>query len=337
VNNSLQRVLTAGVMPVVSAGIRLGERCGMQSRFAILAGSVILLTALPAYAVDYDKLDRKLTKEPTYQTKNPRYALLLFGPEGRLPIWVALDGEVLYVDLNSDGDLTAPNECFAKEADFKPVELVDPDRKTRYVLERIRTDHSFYTDKVRQEREKNGIPPGLMADVSIKGPIDYQQYCEIVEMGNGPKKAMLAHFHGPLTIRPMLINWKLPESAALRKGKNPVEFIALVGTMSERHGCWVVVRTCDDKKCLFPDGVRPVAEIEFPSSDLDSKPIKKTYTLNGYRCGAAFRENIPVPDTANPGTAKVTLSFDAWKAGRVLPSTTEIPVRVAEKKDLDKK
>jgi hypothetical protein len=31
-------------------------------------------------AVDYGKVDRRLTKQPAYQTKKPRYALLLFGP-----------------------------------------------------------------------------------------------------------------------------------------------------------------------------------------------------------------------------------------------------------------
>jgi hypothetical protein len=282
-----------------------------------------------AAAVDYDKVERKLTKEPAYRTRTPRYALLLFGPAAR-PVWVVLDGETLYVDRNGDGDLTAGNERFAREADCKAVEIADTDGKTRYVIDKVQTDHSFYPARVRQEREKKGTPPGLMDHVSVKGPVEYQQYCDIVEMRGDPRKAMLAHFHGPLTIGPMTINWRLPGSAALRKGKAPTEFIANVGTMSEKHGCWVVVRTCDETKCLFPNGVRPVAEVEFPPARPGAAPVKKTYALSGYRCGAAFREHLQVPDGVGSGKAKVRLSFDGWRAGRVAASTVELPVREPE-------
>ena len=273
---------------------------------------------------------RRLVKEPAYSTKNPQYALLLFGPEGRLRVWVVLDGEALYIDRNGDGDLTAANNRFAKEADCKAIEFRDPDGKTTYVIDRILTDYSFYPRKAREDRKKKGTPPGLMADVSIKGGVKYQQYCDIVELRDSPKTAMLAHFHGPLTIAPMTINWKLPETTFLRKGKDPPEFVANVGTMSEKHGCWVVVRTCDEKGCVFPDGVRPVVEVEYPATDRTGPPVKKSYPLNGYRCGAAFRGNLSVPDGVGSGKAKVRLSFDSWKEGRVTSSEVDLPVREAQ-------
>lgn len=288
-------------------------------------------------ATDYDAVGRRLTKEPAYRTKNPRYALLLFGPEARLRVWVVLDGAVLYVDRNGDGDLTAENERFATEADCKAVELRDPDGETRYVIDRIRTDHSFYTPNVLEDRQERGTPPGLMADVSVKGAVEYQQYCDVVEMRASPATAMLAHFHGPLTIAPMTIDWKLPDGTALRKGKNPPEFVANVGTMSGKHGCWVVVRTCDEKACLFPEGVRPVVEVEYPPVDGRGASAKKTYTLSGFRCGAGFCGNLQVPDGAGTGRAKVRLSFDAWKAGRVAPSEVVLPVREAEAVGADRK
>jgi hypothetical protein len=287
----------------------------------------VLFLAGTAVAVDYDKIERRLTKEPTYQTKTPRYALLLFGAEPRLRVWAVLDGETLYLDRNGDGDLTAANERFAKEADCKSLELKDPDGKTTYIIDRIRTDFSFYTPKVRAEREKKGTPPGLMAYVTIKGTVQYEQYCDIVELRDSPKTALLAHFHGPLTIAPMTINWKLPDNVFLRKGKEPPEFIANIGTMNEKHGCWVVVRTCDEKKCLFPEAVRPVVEVEYPAVDEKSPRVKKTYTLSGYRCGAAFRSNLQVPDEVGSGKAKIRLSFDAWKEGQVKASEVEFSVR----------
>jgi hypothetical protein len=35
---------------------------------------------------------------------------------------------------------------------------------------------------------------------------------------------------------------------------------------------------------------------------------------------------VRVPDDAGLGVAKVTYSFDAWKDGKVSPTTIEIPV-----------
>ncbi len=77
---------------------------------------VDLLLAVPAGAVDYDRIDRSIRAEPTYSGK-PEYALLLFGPEARRRVWVVLDGETIYVDRNGDGDLTAADERFAKADD----------------------------------------------------------------------------------------------------------------------------------------------------------------------------------------------------------------------------
>jgi hypothetical protein len=49
------------------------------------------------------------TREPRYQ-KEPRYALLVFGPRREQRVWMVLDGTTLYVDRNGNGDLTEPDE-----------------------------------------------------------------------------------------------------------------------------------------------------------------------------------------------------------------------------------
>jgi len=48
-------------------------------------------------------------KEPKYQNQ-PRYALLVFGPEREQRVWMVLDGTTLYVDRNANGDLTEPGK-----------------------------------------------------------------------------------------------------------------------------------------------------------------------------------------------------------------------------------
>src|SRR6266852_116985 len=72
----------------------------------------------PARATDLTKIDRSISKEPTYQTKTPKYCLLVFGPEAKYRIWLVLDGDTLYVDRNGNGDLTEPRDKVV--ADNKP-------------------------------------------------------------------------------------------------------------------------------------------------------------------------------------------------------------------------
>jgi hypothetical protein len=66
---------------------------------------VLLFCAAPAMAADLSKIDRAIAKEPKYQSK-PKYCLLVFGPEAKAKVWLVLDGDVLYVDRNGNGDLT---------------------------------------------------------------------------------------------------------------------------------------------------------------------------------------------------------------------------------------
>src|SRR5688500_551573 len=77
-----------------------------------LALSGLVVTTAPQGAVNYGRVPRTLVREPAYQTKSPRYALLLFGAEARLRVWAVIDGTVLYLDRNGDGDLTQQGECF---------------------------------------------------------------------------------------------------------------------------------------------------------------------------------------------------------------------------------
>jgi hypothetical protein len=80
------------------------------------AMTCLALWSLPAAAVDLSKIDRRIAREPAYQTKTPKYALLVFGPEARDRVWLVLDGDALYVDKNGNGDLTEKGERFTAPA-----------------------------------------------------------------------------------------------------------------------------------------------------------------------------------------------------------------------------
>jgi hypothetical protein len=242
----------------------------MTTRTLPVLAACALLAASPARAVDYAKIDRTIAKEPAYQSKAPKYALLLFGPEARLRVWAVLDGGTLYLDRDGDGDLTGKGERFDRLADCKDVALKDPDGKTRYIITAV-------------GEFPQGDPPRPHLDVSvdIKGPVEYRQYCG-TELRDSPKKAAVAHFHGPLAAGPRTINWKLPPRLALAAGDKPTDLPALVGTMSAEHGCWVVVRSDNGDKPAFPEGVRPLVDVEFPPKAAGGAPVKKRYRLDGF-------------------------------------------------------
>src|SRR4029077_10756985 len=66
-----------------------------------------------AWGVDLTKIDRTIKKEPAYQTKTPKYCLLVFGPEAKTRVWLVQDGDKLYVDRNGNGDLIEDGACVA--------------------------------------------------------------------------------------------------------------------------------------------------------------------------------------------------------------------------------
>lgn len=63
---------------------------------------------------DLASVERTIAKEPSYETAAPKYALLVFGEKLTTKVWLVLDGDVLYADLNGNGDLTESSEKIAK-------------------------------------------------------------------------------------------------------------------------------------------------------------------------------------------------------------------------------
>jgi hypothetical protein len=225
---------------------------------------------LSAQALDYSKIERAIKKEPRYESKNPKYALLLFGQDARVRAWVVLDGGVVYVDRNGDHDLTGKDERFGKLEDCREVEIGDPDGKTRYVI----TGMSSY---------KTGDPPQerLMVNVDIKGAVEYQQYCGM-DLKENVQTASVAHFHGPLTVGLNMVKGKVPPGLALVPGDASTELNVIVGTISEEHGCWVVVRSHNVSGYAFPKGVHPVVDVEFAPKTAGGPPLKRQYALDQF-------------------------------------------------------
>src|SRR5262249_23919582 len=100
------------------APIHIPRKEGDAVKMTRLVPALLALASLapPAAATDLTKIDRTVGKEPAYQTKSPRYCLLVFGPEAKARVWLVLDGDTLYVDRNGNGDLTEEGESVALPA-----------------------------------------------------------------------------------------------------------------------------------------------------------------------------------------------------------------------------
>jgi hypothetical protein len=90
----------------------------MLSALAILTSAPALLW--PGELADLEAIERKILKEPVYVSPKPLYCLVVFGPSAEVTMWLVLDStestsdgyDVLYADLDGNGDLTDAGERF---------------------------------------------------------------------------------------------------------------------------------------------------------------------------------------------------------------------------------
>jgi hypothetical protein len=321
----------------------------------------LALTALAlgaaAPAADLAKTDRTLRKEPAYRGK-PRYCLLVFGPGAEERAWLVLDlvsepwdarGEkdALYVDRDGSGDLTRPGNRV-------PVTMRSGKSFDRF----SHREHAWYAPSFAAGAvlEREG---GLRyTDLQVEVPAEYigrYRPCQLsvkvdgrpqtaggplLRLGDRPQDAPVIHFGGPLAMRLNMetgllyvpINYDGGEPAppyyeqeALVRGK-AMNLYAQVGTPGRGRGTFVTLSAGD-----VPAGVHPVAEVEFSAAGPGVKSVRKRVVLDGRCCGTRFFGRIQVPEAAGKGKAKVRLSFDAWKEGKVAPATFEVAVVDAEK------
>ena len=89
----------------------------MKTGIAGVALLALLTPCLPAQVTDLTKIDRTIKKEPAYQSRAPRYGLLVLGPKAETRLWLVFDSvpdplrpgkdrDYLYVDRDGTGDLT---------------------------------------------------------------------------------------------------------------------------------------------------------------------------------------------------------------------------------------
>jgi len=216
-----------------------------------LLAAIFSLTLCSAWlcAGDLTKIDRAIGKEPAYRSK-PRYCLLVFGVETKTRVWLVLDGDVLYVDRNGNGDLTEKGER---------VEAVrEKDGSRSFVVSELsaRAGQSKY--KQLMLLESSLAKHYWSVSLTIEGKGRQNGAAVFAERAAG---APILHFDGPLT---MLLGIR-----QLVRGQKDSQVAAHLVT----PGVGKNVFTFLNHKAI-PDNIHPTAEIEFPNKNPFGKPIK---------------------------------------------------------------
>jgi hypothetical protein len=255
--------------------------------------SVLLLgsSSLSAGNPDLKKIDRSLVKEPKYKEK-PYYALLVIGPKAEKRIWLVVDGEILYVDRNGNGDLTETKERVAIDEKEKEVLWLSLSEMykgrnhfdmgevagLRLRLDFLVRDKKFVpeTERDKQRLEAHTQFAGEGGEIAIlsrdnsPAPI-HVTFCK------QPKDAHICHIAGPLTFA------LRSKDATLERGSDRNLLQVIIGTpgLPVRGVAGPVLAPLGITE--VPADVHPVALLEFPHRDARRPPVKLQVVLD-QRC-----------------------------------------------------
>lgn len=261
--------------------------------------SALLLTASTAVsgtAADLTKIDRTIQKEPSYQGK-PKYCLLVFGAEAKTRVWLVVDGDVLYVDRNGNGDLTERDE----KASWTGNKCIAGD------LTCVRGKDGHTDLRLRKH--------GSVIEVSLwyednRYSVGHQE-ADLLVFADRASEAPVAHIGGPLSIK---LGYCWPEA------EKPIGLFVWVGTPGPGKGPFAA-RSLGDIK----PPVVAVGDIEFPAADGGKPPIVTKATLK--ECCCCFVEGtVRVPGKAGKGVAKVTVHIPDWRESVLAPASFAVPL-----------
>jgi hypothetical protein len=249
----------------------------MRKLSFIVALLLANIAAVSAAAVDLTKIDRTIAKEPAYKAK-PKYCLLVFGPEAKMRVWLVLDGDVLYVDRNGNGDLTEKGERVADpDSAYEPGDITEPGGQTKHT-------------GLLVKREKDGMV------ISCRTEGKYRQRTGHVVFAGRSQEAPIIHFNGPVSVRfssaeaqtdggkvgsPAVdlspkerLLQQLGKDIPLPGERRPNRIVSLgavLGTPGLGEGTFATYKA---REILGQPNERIVVEAAFPHQDAEAEPIR---------------------------------------------------------------
>ncbi len=258
----------------------------MKAPQPTLAFVGLLIVAVPAAAADLTAIERKIAKEPAYQSESVKYCLLVFGPEAMMRVWLAQDGGTLYIDRNGNGDLTEGDEkVAAKECDetdpeagvflFEAGDIQDGKLTHRNLRLQVSTQHLTEAPGTRAYylRVEMAVP-GLQGS-AIGGRIYHHasahDFHGILAFATTPAEAPVIHFGGPLQVT-------FASRSPLTAGREQEVYVS-VGTPGLGKGTTAFV----EYEGVIPEEVHPQIKITYPPRKDGDRPLSEIYELR-HRC-----------------------------------------------------
>jgi hypothetical protein len=244
--------------------------------------------------------------EPDYSA-TPSYALLYFGERTPKVVWVIVAGDAVYVDCNSNRDLTETGEKFVFSTPRPSGGNYVEERKVREITIthgklkhtglsirqfRVRDEVLFEiksdTDKQLKDqvaKSKDRFVYYLSVNVQVtelpRGKIAFTGRISqsaghdadgSLQFARWPGEHPIVHFGGPFEMA-------LLTAQTLTAGDKPSELQTMIGTPGRGPGTFASVGFGG----VFSDEVHPVAEIEFPAKSSGAEPLRGRFVLK-HRC-----------------------------------------------------
>jgi len=209
--------------------------------------TLLLLAGVTPAIANPGKIDRTLDDEPIYQSRSPRYCLLVFGPKATTRIWLVLDGDVMHVHDSPDGK--ARKAWRQVRSAWRTFNIGDVHEESHIRHRNLRIN----LDNVEE-----------MVSVRINGKDEQVAGLDrfgALQFTLSPNNAPIIHFNGPLTMD--LFHFQAPLQSAKR-----VRLSAVVGTRGSGPGTFAQLN-CD----AYLNAGCPPAEVEFPAKKPGDKPI----------------------------------------------------------------
>jgi hypothetical protein len=235
----------------------------MNSLLPVLA--LLALSAGPQPAADLSKIDRTIRKEPIYHSKTATFCLVVFGSQAKNRVWLARDGDFLYVDLNGNGDLTEEG---------KHLRLVSHPLGFKAVLTPVMSAGDGAPRNTRLKVKFCGDEVEMYA---LNERVQYvaSDAGGLFHFAAAPALAPIVHFGGPLTLSPHA-------KYTLRRNREGVKFSVKVGTRGLGPGSFAACYE-NEVDAKLPRGLVPVLDIAFPPRVAGAPRIKTSLRLSD-RC-----------------------------------------------------
>jgi hypothetical protein len=240
---------------------------------------------------DLSKVARNIGREPTYRT-DPKYCLLVFGPEAKTRIWLVQDGDTLYVDRNGNGDLTEDGERIVAERFdgandgvyfFNAGEISDDQLLHKALSVSIaKLDGVAAEDELARDfLEKNPAGRGYSVSVELEmsgwngmgvgGRVRERAYFVdvngVLQFAERPQDAPIIHFGGAWQV-------SLFGRHTVKVGRD-TDVVLGVGTPGLGAGttAWI------DYEGVIPIDAYPTLDITYPPKEPHGPPIRQRYEL----------------------------------------------------------